>query len=75
MRTGLIVTVGSQSELQEVIVETLLLNGRWFFMAMTVIIIVATATFIELLCMPRPARPELLVFRLHILHFVLITTP
>ena len=50
MRTSLIVTVGSQSELPEVIVETLLLNERWFFMAITVIIIVATATFIELLC-------------------------
>lgn len=73
MRTSLIVTVGSQSELPEVIVETLLLNERWFFMAITVIIIVATATFIELLCMPCPASPELLVFRLRILHFVLIT--
>lgn len=50
--------------------ETLLLNECWFFMVIMVIIIVATATFIELLCMLRPTGPEL-----HLLHSVLMTTP
>lgn len=70
MRTDLIVMVGSQTELLEVIVETLLLNECWFFIVIMVIIIVATATFIELLCMLRPAGPEL-----HLLHPVLMATP
>lgn len=70
MRTDLIVMVGSQTELLELIVETLLLNERWFFMVIMVIIVVATATFIELLCMLCPAGLEL-----HILYSVLMTTP
>ena len=76
MKTGLIVTIGSQSGLPEIFVAGIsLLNEHWYLMVITVIIIVATATLIELLCIPSPDSPELLAFCRRVLHAVLITTP
>lgn len=49
-------------------------EGTLVFMLLTVIIIVAAATFIKPLCVPSPDSPGLLAFHLHVLYSVLITT-